>query len=45
MIHAIVKPTIANVSVFNGFFYKMAEDFGYGVDLTSQKAEDWWNRS
>ena len=30
MVHQIVKPTIANTSLFNGFFYKMGEDFGYG---------------
>jgi reductive dehalogenase len=28
--HQIVKPTIANSSFMNGFFYKMGEWFGYG---------------
>ena len=45
MVHQVVKGTIANVSVFNGFFFHMAESFGYGVDLSNQAAEDWWDKS
>ena len=30
MVHAIVRPTISTTSIFDTFFYKMGEDFGYG---------------
>ena len=45
IIHQFIKPTITYTSLFNGFFYKMAERFGYGDDLSNQASEDWWNRS
>ncbi len=45
MVHEVIKGMIPNVSVFNGFLYKMAETFGYGPDLTNQEAEDWWDKS
>ena len=34
---------IPTISVFDGFFYKMGEEFGYGV--AQQKSEDWWDQS
>jgi len=43
MIHNVIKGMIPTVSVFNGFFYKMGEAFGYGPD--DEKAELWWDRS
>ena len=43
MIHQVIKSTIPTVSLFNGFFAKMGDVFGYGQN--DQKAEDWWNGS
>lgn len=45
MAHMLVRSIIPNFSLLNGFFYKMGEAFGYGDDVTNQKAEDWWNYS
>ena len=43
MIHEIVKGTVSETSLFNGFLWRMGESFGYGP--TNQKAEDWWDLS
>ena len=43
MAHQIVKATVANTSLFNGFFWKMGEDFHYGSDI--DRARSWWDMS
>jgi epoxyqueuosine reductase len=43
MAHQLVKSTIANTSIFNSFFYKMGESFGYGNGV--DKAETWWDQN
>jgi len=43
MVHQMVKSTITQTGLFNSFFAKMGETFGYGT--SDQKAEDWWNQS
>jgi len=42
-VHQIIKGTVANVSLFNTYFYKLGEAFGYGAD--AEKAETWWDLS
>jgi reductive dehalogenase len=41
-IHDVVKATVSNTSIFNGFFYQMDDFFGYGGE--ENKAEEWWDR-
>ena len=43
MAHQLIRGMIPTVGVFDGFFYKMGEAFGYGV--AQQKSEDWWDQS
>nr|UZH91508.1 reductive dehalogenase [uncultured bacterium] len=40
-IHDLTKGTIANTSMFNGFFYNMHKAFGFGITI---HPDDWWNR-
>ena len=42
MVHTVLKSTIANVSVLNGFLANMGRTFGYGA---FQDPEEWWNAS
>jgi len=42
MIHNLVRSTIANTGLFDGFFYKMSQDLGYG---SMADPNDWWNMS
>jgi epoxyqueuosine reductase len=42
-IHEVIKGTVATTPLLNGFFFNMAENFGYGD--SDQKAEDWWDLS
>jgi ferredoxin len=41
-IHQVVKATISNTSIFNGFFFAMDDVMDYGGFVHT--AEDWWNR-
>jgi len=41
LIHQVVKGTIAQTSMFNEFFFKMNENFGYG----QKDPDSWWNLS
>ena len=41
MIHEVVKTTIANTSIFNGFFSQMDRKFGYGPQLEANQS--WWD--
>ncbi|QNT75697.1 reductive dehalogenase [Dehalogenimonas etheniformans] len=43
MVHNLIKGTVANVSIFNGFFFKMGETFGYGS--SDEKSDEWWDLS
>jgi reductive dehalogenase len=43
LVHQIIKGTIANVPLFNTYFYKLGAAFGYGTD--PEKAETWWDLS
>nr|UZH91510.1 reductive dehalogenase [uncultured bacterium] len=40
-VHELVKPVVANTSLFNSFFYNMDKAFSYGP-LDESKWEDWW---
>ncbi len=40
MIHQVVKGIVPQTSLFNTFFAKMGDTFGYGP--SNQKAEEWW---
>jgi reductive dehalogenase len=40
-IHDIVKATLANTTLFNGFFAQMDRTFGYGH---KNNYDDWWSR-
>ncbi|APV43963.1 reductive dehalogenase [Dehalogenimonas formicexedens] len=40
MVHALVKQTISQTSLFNSFFATMGEKFGYGA---MDNPEDWWD--
>ena len=42
MVHNVLKTTIANVSVLNGFFANMGRTFGYGA---FKDPEEWWDAS
>ncbi|PPD58288.1 reductive dehalogenase [Dehalogenimonas etheniformans] len=39
MAHEVVKGTIANISVFNSFFFSLANSFDYGI----RNPEDFWD--
>ena len=41
MIHALVKPTISTTGIFDSFFAKMGETFGYG----NKNPELWWDKN
>jgi len=41
-IHNIVRATVANTSLFNGFFARMSEPFGFGH---YENADIWWDMS
>jgi len=40
MIHDMVRGTVATTSLFNGFFYRMSEPFGYGM---YEDCDIWWD--
>jgi len=40
-IHQYIKTTISNTTLFNSFFYRMSEPFGYGLHDPDQ----WWDLS
>jgi reductive dehalogenase len=40
-IHSYIKTTVATTDLFNGFFYRMHEPFGYGL----HDPEEWWSLS
>ncbi|CAI82358.1 reductive dehalogenase [Dehalococcoides mccartyi] len=40
-VHNLVKGTIPNIKLFNGFFANMERDFGYG----RKPYEDWWENA
>jgi hypothetical protein len=42
MVHSVLKSTIANVGIFNGFFASMGTAFGYGA---FKDPEEWWDAS
>ena len=42
MVHEVLKSTIANVGIFNGFLANMGRTFGYGA---FKDPEEWWNSS
>jgi epoxyqueuosine reductase len=42
MVHEVLKSTVANVGVFNGFLATMGRTFGYGA---FKDPEEWWNSS
>jgi reductive dehalogenase len=39
MVHDIIRGTIAQTSLMNGFFYSLGETFGYGQ---MENPDDWW---
>ena len=39
-IHEVIKGTVAQTSLFNGFFFRMGELFGYGQ---MDNPDDWWD--
>ncbi|AKG54216.1 reductive dehalogenase [Dehalogenimonas sp. WBC-2] len=41
MVHEIVKSTISTTSLFNGFLWKMGENFGYGAE---KDVDQWWTK-
>jgi len=41
-IHELVKPIVANTSIFNGFFYNMDEAYGYGIREETE-GDSWWD--
>lgn len=43
-IHAVIRATIGNTSIFNGFFANMDELYNYGKPRDSQELVDWWSR-
>jgi epoxyqueuosine reductase len=40
-IHDVVKATLSTTSMFNGTFWKMSQNFGYGL----HEPEQWWEMS
>ena len=44
LVHDIVRGTVANTSLFNGFFAQMEGAFGFGLKEGEAK-EEWWNMS
>ncbi len=42
IVHSVLKSTIANVGVLNGFLANMGRTFGYGA---FKDPEEWWNAS
>jgi reductive dehalogenase len=44
LVHDVVRGTVANTSLLNGFFSKMDTTFGFGLKDGDAK-EDWWNMS
>ena len=42
IVHEVLKSTIANVGIFNGFLANMGRTFGYG---TFDSPEEWWDAS
>ncbi|PPD57582.1 reductive dehalogenase [Dehalogenimonas etheniformans] len=42
MVHTVIKSTIPTIGIFNSFFAKMGEQFGYGNFADS---ESWWDMS
>jgi hypothetical protein len=44
MVHDLVRGTVANVGIFNGFFASMHEAFDYGV-VEGEAKEEWWDAS
>jgi len=42
VVHSVLKGTIANVGVFNGFLANMGRTFGYG---NYKDPEEWWDQS
>jgi epoxyqueuosine reductase len=44
MVHDVIRGTVANIGIFNGFFASMHERFGYGV-VEGEAKEEWWDAS
>jgi len=44
MIHDVVKGTASTTSLFNSFFARMHDAFGYTLKQGDEK-EEWWNMS
>ncbi len=44
LIHSVVRGTLSNTSMFNGFFASMEETFGFGLTEGEAK-ENWWDMS
>ena len=40
MVHELIRGTVSTTSLFNSFFYEMAEPFGYG---RYDNPESWWD--
>jgi len=38
--HQVIRSTVSITPLFNGFFYRMAEPFGYGA---GREPEEWWD--
>jgi reductive dehalogenase len=44
LVHNVVRGTLANTSLFNGFFAQMDQSFGFGL-VEGEAKEDWWKMS